>query len=287
MKVVATARYGVAIGLLYCLALTGLTAGAEEPPVKDSDKAPPVKQGEAPKPSDSKSIEPKAPETKPPAQVTPKPSETKPSEATKTPEPKSAPAKPAEQKESPKPEKAPDSKPVDAKGTTTPAPTVTKPTEAKSAEPSKPPLTPIISVKLALMSDPRLFPYEVNVDMNGEAAILSGKVGSEAEKAAATEIAQSIEGVKSVTNNLEIVKDLPQTLLRKKDEAITQYVKDRFAKSKTLESAHFDVKTEDGVVLLSGKTKFLVIALEAAEAARQVPGVKAVKSEGIRVEGPE
>ena len=137
------------------------------------------------------------------------------------------------------------------------------------------------------MSDPRLFPYEINVDMNGETATLSGKVGSEAEKTAALEIAQAVEGVKSVTNNLEIVKDLPSTLLRKKDEAITQYVKDRFGKSKTIESAHFDVKTEDGVVLLSGKTKFLVIALEAAEAARQVPGVKAVKSEGIRVESPE
>jgi len=47
------------------------------------------------------------------------------------------------------------------------------------------------------------------------------------------------------------------------------------------------VKTEDGIVHVSGKTKFLVIALEAAEAARQVPGVKAVRSEGIRVEGAE
>jgi osmotically-inducible protein OsmY len=116
---------------------------------------------------------------------------------------------------------------------------------------------------------------------------LSGKVGSEAEKASATEIAQVSEGVKSVTNNLEIAKDLPQALTRKKDEVITQYVKDRFGKSKTLESSHFEVKTEDGIVLLSGKTKFLVIALEAAEAARQVPGVKAVKSDGIHLEGTE
>ena len=137
------------------------------------------------------------------------------------------------------------------------------------------------------MADPRLFPYDINVDMNGEIATLSGKVGSEAEKTSATEIAQASEGVKSVTNNLEIAKDLPQVLTRKKDETITQYVKDRFGKSKTLESSHFEVKTEDGIVLLSGKTKFLVIALEAAEAARQVPGVKAVKSDGIHLEGAE
>jgi osmotically-inducible protein OsmY len=132
-----------------------------------------------------------------------------------------------------------------------------------------------------------LFPYEINVDLSGDAVVLSGKVGTEAEKAAAGEIAQALEGVKSVTNDLEVSKDLPQALAKKKDEIITQYVKERFGRSKTLDTAHFDIKTEDGIVSLSGKTKFLVIALEAAEAARNVPGVKAVRSEGIRVEAGE
>jgi hyperosmotically inducible protein len=263
MKIVATAKHGVAIGLIYGLALTGLPAWADEPEMKEPEKMPSSKSVEPPKSAEPKPAEPKAPETK------------------------SHSSKPAEPpKESPKAaDKTPDAKAPDAKASTSTTPQ--KSADTKSTEPSKPPLTPIVSIKLALMSDPRLFPYDVNVDMNGETAILSGKVGSEAEKSAALEIAQAVEGVKSVTNNLEIVKDLPTTLLRKKDEAITQYVKDRFGKSKTIESAHFDVKTEDGIVLLSGKTKFLVIALEAAEAARQVPGVKAVKSEGIRVEGPE
>jgi osmotically-inducible protein OsmY len=262
MKIVATARYGVAIGLLYGLALTGLPAWADEP-TKEPEKAPSSKPTESPKSTEPKSSEPKAPETKSPPKAAEPPKES----------PKAA-------------DKTPEAKVPDPKVATPPAPSP-KPTDTKPAEPAKPPMPPIVAIKLALMSDPRLFPYEINVDMNGETAILSGKVGSEAEKTAALEIAQGLEGVKSVTNNLEIVKDLPTTLLRKKDETITQYVKDRFGKSKTIESAHFDVKTEDGIVLLSGKTKFLVIALEAAEAARQVPGVKAVKSEGIRVESPE
>jgi hyperosmotically inducible protein len=54
-----------------------------------------------------------------------------------------------------------------------------------------------------------------------------------------------------------------------------------------LEAAKFDIKTESGVVELSGKTRFQVIVLEAAEAARQVPGVKAVKTHTVRIEGAE
>jgi hyperosmotically inducible protein len=147
--------------------------------------------------------------------------------------------------------------------------------------------SPMLTIKLAFMGDARLFPYDINVDMKGETVELSGKVASEDEKRAAAEIAQKIEGVKAVKNELDISKDIAKSLARRKDEAITQYVKERFAKSKTLEKANFDVKTEDGVVTLSGKTRFQVIALEAAETARQVPGVRAVHTVGIQTEASE
>ena len=279
MKVVATAS--LAIGLLYALSLTGLPLYAEEPKSApkpaEQPKEKPVEPSKEPPKASEKVSEPKGADVKGPVPAPPpKPTETKPT-------------KPAEQpkEQSKSSDKASEPKVSETKnGSSEPAPSP-KPADTKAAEPAKPPPTPIVSIKLALMADPRLFPYDINVDMNGEVATLSGKVGSEAEKTSATEIAQASEGVKSVTNNLEIAKDLPQVLTRKKDEVITQYVKDRFGKSKTLESAHFDVKTEDGIVHVSGKTKFLVIALEAAEAARQVPGVKAVRSEGIRVEGAE
>jgi hyperosmotically inducible protein len=283
MWVVATARHGLVAGLLYAAFLTGLEAYAEEP------KTPPTKPAEQPK-------EKPAEQSKEPSKASDKIPESKGADVKGTipvppPPPKASDTKPTKAAEQPKEQskssdKAPEPKGSETKGGPSESTPNGKPPDAKPPEPKLPP-TPIVSIKLALMADPRLFPYEINVDMNGDVAILSGKVGSEAEKAAATEIAQASEGVKSVTNNLEIAKDLPQVLARKKDELITQYVKDRFGKSKTLESAHFDVKTEDGIVHVSGKTKFLVIALEAAEAARQVPGVKAVRSEGIRVEGAE
>lgn len=145
----------------------------------------------------------------------------------------------------------------------------------------------ILTTKLALMADQRLFHYPIEVESKGQEVMLAGKVSNEAEKQAAAEIAQKLEGVKSVVNKLEVVKDLHQDMARKGDQIITEYVKERFKKSKTLESAGFDVKTENGVVELSGKTRFQVIALEAAEAARQIPGVKAVKTDAVRLEGAE
>jgi hyperosmotically inducible protein len=145
----------------------------------------------------------------------------------------------------------------------------------------------ILAVKLALMADPRLFPYEIEVDLKDHEAVLSGAVSNEEERAAAAEIAQRIDGVKTVANRLRIAKDLTRALSHRRDELISQHVKERFKKSRTLESAGFDVKTEEGIVSLSGRTRFQVIVLEAAEAARQVPGVKAVRTELVKLEPPE
>lgn len=189
--------------------------------------------------------------------------------AEKPPEPKAAPPPP---RESPPSEGGPQ----DAK------PEAKQPDQPAKPEAGKVVVSPTLTAKLALMADPRVFPYDINVEINGDALILKGKVPSEAHKTAAAEVVQSL--AKSVKNDLEVVKDLERDITRKRDEAITHYVKERFSKSKTLEKAGFGVKTEDGVVALTGKTRFQVIVLEAAEAARHVPGVKAVKADGVRLE---
>lgn len=142
----------------------------------------------------------------------------------------------------------------------------------------------ILNIKLALMADPRLFPYEIEVDLKGQDAVLSGNVATDEEKKTATMIAERVEGVKKVVNSLKVVKEASQDLNRKRDEQITEQIKERFKKSKTLETAGFEVTTRNGVVALSGKTRYQVIILEAAEAARQVPGVRAVQTGSIQVE---
>ncbi len=142
----------------------------------------------------------------------------------------------------------------------------------------------ILTVKLALLGDPRLFPYEIEVEAGSEEVTLMGKVSTEAEKAAATEIASMVATVKSVSNKLEVVKELPEMIAHKHDDMITRHVKERFAKSATVTAANFDVKTEQGVVSLSGTVRFQVIIFEAAEAAREVLGVKAVKTDKVKIE---
>ena len=142
----------------------------------------------------------------------------------------------------------------------------------------------ILTVKLALLGDPRLFPYEIEVESASDEVTLLGKVSTEAEKAAAAEIASTVPTVKSVVNKLEVVKELSEGIAHKQDDIITRHLKELFAKSVTVTSANFDVKTEQGVVSLSGTVRFQVIVLEAVEAARQVPGVKAVKTDRVKIE---
>jgi hypothetical protein len=159
--------------------------------------------------------------------------------------------------------------------------------EGKEKDPvvKKPLGSLILSVKLALMGDSRLFRYDIEVGDDQQTVTLTGRISTEEEKAAATEIAQAVQGVKAVVNKLVLEKDLAKTLLKKQDEILTTLIKERFSKSATLKSANFEVKTEDGVVQLNGSVRFQVIALEAAETARQVPGVRAVNTERIRLEG--
>ena len=142
----------------------------------------------------------------------------------------------------------------------------------------------ILTVKLALLEDPRLFPYEIEVEAGSDEVTLMGKVSTETEKIAAGKIASTVPIVKSVSNKLEVVKELSEVIARKQDDIITQHVKERFAKSATVSAANFDVKTEQGVVSLSGTVRFQVIVLEAAEAAREVPGVKAVRTDKVKIE---
>lgn len=155
----------------------------------------------------------------------------------------------------------------------------------KSPEPEakKPVRSSMVTAKLALMADPHLFPYDIEVDAKDKDLVLLGKVGQEADKRVATDIIRCLEGVHAVENRLKVEADAAHGLFAERDKIITQLVKERFEKSKTLQSVKFDVKTEDGIVTLNGATRFQIIVLEAAQAARQVPGVRAVNTDAVRL----
>jgi hyperosmotically inducible protein len=113
--------------------------------------------------------------------------------------------------------------------------------------------------------------------------VLSGAVPTEEDKARVAEIAAKVDGVEGVVNKVNVTPALREKLAKKQDETIAHVVRDRLSRSETLKAVGFDVKSENGIVYLSGKTRFQVIALEAAEAARQVPGVRAVDTAGVQL----
>ena len=166
-----------------------------------------------------------------------------------------------------------------------------KPDEKKAEEPSPPKpeehkkaVTSLnLAIKLALMADPQLFPLEIEVEMDKGKAVLTGAVPTEEEKGRVADIASKVEGVEGVVNKLNVTPALRDKLAKKQDETIAHVVRDRLSRSETLKAVGFDVKSENGIVYLSGKTRFQVIALEAAEAARQVPGVRAVDTAGVQL----
>ncbi len=163
--------------------------------------------------------------------------------------------------------------------------------EKKAEEPSPPkpeehkkPVTSLnLAIKLALMADPQLFPLEIEVEMDKGKAVLTGAVPTEEDKARVAEIAGKVEGVEGVVNKVNVTPALREKLAKKQDETIAHVVRDRLSRSETLKAVGFDVKSENGIIYLSGKTRFQVIALEAAEAARQVPGVRAVDTAGVQL----
>ena len=132
--------------------------------------------------------------------------------------------------------------------------------------------------KIALFADERVKGREVSVDtMKGGVVHLRGKVDTAEAKAAAEEIAKGIEGVKSVKNDLQVVPPASRKMVDAKDQDIEKAVKARLSKDMQVKTV--DVRTDSGVVTLTGEVPSIVAAAKASEMARGVPGVKSVKNE--------
>ena len=133
--------------------------------------------------------------------------------------------------------------------------------------------------KIALYADERVSGNAVNVDAANGIVTLRGKVGSPEEKKAAEEVAKGIEGVTQVKNNLEIVRSAEKQSVNRKDDEIKKAVKQRLAKDPQLKGSDIEVRSDNGVVTLTGDAKNLDARARASQLARDVSGVKAVKNE--------
>jgi hyperosmotically inducible periplasmic protein len=131
--------------------------------------------------------------------------------------------------------------------------------------------------KIALFADSRVKGREVSVEtMNGE-VYLRGKVDSDEAKSAAAEVTRGIDGVKNVKNDLQVVPPSSRRAVTADDKAITRSVESRFSMDPDLKK--IEVRTDAGVVVLSGQVANITAAARASEMAHKVDGVKAVKNE--------
>jgi len=118
---------------------------------------------------------------------------------------------------------------------------------------------------------------------------LRGKVDSREARDASTVIANSIEGAKSVKNDLQVVAPSQRAAVEDKDEVITARVKEQIdkdayvMKNNSLKNAKIVVVTSAGVVCLSGEVINLLASAQASWTAWQIAGVKSVKNDLVIV----
>lgn len=131
--------------------------------------------------------------------------------------------------------------------------------------------------KITLYADKRVKGGQVGVETLNGTVRLYGKVDSQEARTAAASIAGSIEHVKAVKNDLQVVAVGDRKATDVSDKDITRQIEASF--SKTTQLTKIDVRTDGGVVTLTGVAPSIGASARASELARRVSGVRAVKNE--------
>jgi osmotically-inducible protein OsmY len=134
-----------------------------------------------------------------------------------------------------------------------------------------------------LRVDSTLNVYPINVKVSGGNVELSGTVDTHAEAARAEADALSINGVRSVRNDLYVRNLISEPKLNttsvtreSKDTIITAAVKLALLNNAAIDSTNISVTTRNGVVYLTGITPTHGEASQAGHVALKVKGVKRV-----------
>lgn len=148
-------------------------------------------------------------------------------------------------------------------------------------------------VKAKFLDDTRLKKADIDVKTTNGAVTLGGSAPDSEAKSAAGSLAQSVDGVKSVDNQIN-TPSLADTVAAKSDRAIkktrraasdtwlTTKVKSKLLADAGTKSLDIGVKTRNGVVVLSGTVDNQESAEHAEAVARQVKGVKSVDTSALR-----
>ena len=134
-------------------------------------------------------------------------------------------------------------------------------------------------VKALLAKDDALKAFDINVKTYKGVVQLSGFVDSQATVDKAGKIANSVSGIKSVKNDLLVSESKKGSAGEYLDDSvITTKVKAVLAKDEVLKAFDINVKTDMGIVQLSGFVDSQATVDKAGVLASGVSGVKAVKN---------
>ncbi len=136
------------------------------------------------------------------------------------------------------------------------------------------------NVKSALMNNDSVKSTDISVDTDKGVVTLSGFVTSQKLAETAVNVAQHVDGVKSVSDKLQ-VKDSDSQSLKgyAGDTATTSEIKAKFLADDIVPSRKIKVETTQGVVLLTGTVNNSAQAQRAETIAKAIDGVKSVKNE--------
>jgi hyperosmotically inducible protein len=119
----------------------------------------------------------------------------------------------------------------------------------------------------------------VSVETQAGVVTLRGKVASAEEKHVAEQVAHGTDGVKVVRNALQVVPDARRTSVDARDKDIKKAVRARFDKEAVLKDADIAVRSDDGMVTLTGSVADARTSARATELAKSITGVRAVRNE--------
>ncbi|HEV7714913.1 MAG TPA: BON domain-containing protein [Steroidobacteraceae bacterium] len=134
-------------------------------------------------------------------------------------------------------------------------------------------------VKTALARDPSTSAYRIDVETFRGEVQLNGFVDTADMKGSATKVARSVDGVKSVSNNLKVGPGERTAGEVVDDTVITAKVKTALATDPVVAAHQVNVETRDGVVQLAGFVDSGDQKSKATELTRRVAGVKQVDNQ--------
>jgi len=134
-------------------------------------------------------------------------------------------------------------------------------------------------VKSALLADPDVKSFDLKVETRNGEVMLSGFVGNQTQVNRAITVARGVQGVKAVTNKMDLKEGAATVGSTVDDGIITAKIKSALLADPNIKSLDISVVTRKGEAQLSGFVNNQAQIDQATALARAVDGVKSVANE--------